>query len=153
MLPPSKLQPWLKETGSLTLKAQRTCEHVEVKVLSEQWHKTLFVRQILMMCNEEPWWYARTIIPKQTFSKRAATLQNLSNRPLGSILFTDPNIQNIQRNIITQLSSEFEQNIVYPKAWRLGKKQWLWGRASSYSIDNTLLYMNEIFLPWMDKYL
>lgn len=150
--PPLKLMSWLSHASSLTAKAQEKGHEVKVSVLSQQWCGRLFQRQIVMMSDEQPWWYGQTLIPYQTYQLRSMAFSSLANNPLGTILYRDPSIYLVQRHSIVLCADEFTHSIgklfLYDE---LESNQLLWGRASIFNIENQPLYLKEIFLPEMLK--
>ena len=147
--PPEKLLPWINHNESLTLKAELMGLEVRVLVLLQQWRSTIFEREIIMFCNNKPWWYGRTLIPKQTFSKRFEIFSTLSTKPLGKILFEDPMIEKIHCKSLTLSVKDLKLNHQQLGLVEKQDMDLLWGRASIFQIDDSPLYLTEVFLPEM----
>jgi hypothetical protein len=47
------------------------------------------IRQVELLCDQQPWVYARTVIPESSLSGRLRRLARLGTRPLGAMLFAD----------------------------------------------------------------
>lgn len=150
LLPPQALRPWLDATGSITQMAKQCCESVRVKLLHTAWDEaSSYHREILMLCDETPWWYAHTHLPQETFQQRASLFQGLGDNSLGCVLFSDPNISR-------QSLQYFEvgcDDPAYQKAARFItiECERLWARESVYHIEGLPLYLLEVFLPDMLK--
>ncbi len=158
---PAEMAGWLFDRGSLTRRLQRACpHHFHVKLLEQGWQRPMLneamrlgvspdrlalVRQVYLFCQDRPLVYARTVIPISTLSGAERHLACLGNRPLGAVLFADPNMsrdevevacirpgQRIFRSAIQALDSK-------PAA--------IWGRRSVFYLSAKPLLVNEVFLP------
>ncbi len=107
--PTASLRDWLLHTGSLTRRVQQACAgrfrvRVEMqgwarprldeyRALGLRWGRIAFIREVHLLCDEQPWVFARTIIPVSTLRGRERRLAHLGSRPLGAVLFADPHMQ------------------------------------------------------------
>lgn len=164
---PVALIPWLREKNSLTKRLIRICPGIlTVKVLKQDWGQTNFEetqalgmkyrsriwqREVLLLCNKQPWIFARTIIPIITIMGPGRRLMYLKNRPLGSALFNDPAI--IRRNI--KIFCCNSNHPLYQKALisysPLTSPPIFWGRHSLFWIGIKQLLVTEIFLQQPKK--
>ncbi|MFW6342165.1 MAG: chorismate--pyruvate lyase family protein [Halothiobacillaceae bacterium] len=101
---PAPLRPFLLERGSLTDRLAGCCpeKKIHVRVLFEGWQQTrlseshqlglpdrrVWVREVLLRCEDQDWVHARSLIPPQTFHALRRQLSELGTRPLGQLLFT-----------------------------------------------------------------
>lgn len=118
---------------------------VDVLLLNEAWFGNLFRRDVLILCDNLPSWYGRTIMPYNTYQSRSTLFQDLRSKPIGSILYNDPMID-FKRRHIFQIK---ENSLKYNKhnSCQLDKSNLLWTRASTFHIDNLPIFLIEIFLP------
>lgn len=106
---PLGLDQWLLNAGSLTRRLRRACGGCfRVQVLDQFWGLPLpsearllqlssgryaWIREVQLLCAEQPWVFARTVVPTATLQGRGRRLQRLGARPLGQVLFTAPGIR------------------------------------------------------------
>lgn len=106
---PRPLRRWLTDSGSLTRLLQRASHgHFSVRVLSQRYgqpspaealalglraRQRALIREVLLCGYGEPWVFARTLIPVTTLRGRQRTLKLIGDRPLGALLFRDPQMQ------------------------------------------------------------
>ena len=103
-------------------------EALKLKIQTRQW---AYVREVILLCGEEPVVYAKTIIPLSTLTGKQRQLAFLGNRPLGAYLFAQANLHRDPIEI-SQLSH---------------KQQRLWARRSAFYLENKPLLVYEVFLP------
>ena len=100
---------WLRYPRSLTAALTAACPgRFSVRLLSQgsgrpgvdesaalrlERHSAPIVRQVQLCCDEHPWVFARTIIPRATMKGEGGRLSRLGNRPLGALLFADPGVR------------------------------------------------------------
>jgi chorismate--pyruvate lyase len=130
---------WLFLPGSLTAELRQHADTFSVEVLAEEHITTtqvisgihletaFFSRQVALKNNKTPWVMAHTLIPESSLQQGLEELTHLSNRPLGELLFADPEVKK-DNNEIT-----FFDNI--------------WGRRSRYWLQGLPLIVSEYFLP------
>ena len=158
---PSGLAGWLLDTASLTLRLQRLCPgRFRVRVLSQQWGSPAIdeaqalqmkpgslalIRQVQLLCDGEPWVYARTVIPATSLRGRLRRLAYLGTRPLGGMLFSDPGM----RRAPVELVRLGQGQPLYRAATRECDKcpAEIWGRRAVFRLAKRPLLVSEIFLP------
>lgn len=158
---PPALLSWLLDPSSLTLRLQRACEgNFSVQVLYQHWSKPaadeasllgirrgerVLVRQVHLLCDGQPWVFARTVIPASTMRGRGRRLSQLGSRPLGEVLFSDPSIS---RGTM-QIASIHPGQVLFRRATSLLEKrpETIWGRRSLFYVGHRPLLVNEVFLP------
>ena len=99
------------------------------------------VREVLLVCNNQPWVFARSIIPASVLKGRLHRLRTLHNSSLGTILFTDRSMRR-QPFEIAVIDGNSEQ---LPTDLRQPEK--LWGRRCRFEVAGKPLMVSEIFLP------
>lgn len=158
--PPKELIHWLTCPDSLTEKLASSLGNATLIVQNECWRNTnwwekynlsylqqkVFCREIIMYSQKTPCWYARTIIPQETYEKNYNFFKRLENESLGVIIF---NTNGIRRELITY----------YPLDKRCIEFYWFgkeikadvdtfWARFSIFSIEEKYqFYLVEIMLP------
>jgi len=158
---PIELISWIFDTPSLTRRMQQLCNGTfRVRVLSQQWQRPMFnervtlgmrddeygmVRQVQLMCDQQPWIYARTVIPARTLRGAQRRLAHLGNKPLGALLFAD---KAVRRGRMEVARIGPGQDIYEVATGGLRKKsRAIWGRRSVFYRDAKALLVSEIFLP------
>lgn len=162
---PDRYLPWLLDPSSLTQRIMAVCHgRFRVEVLSLGWARPLpderrrlnlregeraLVRQVQLMCDERPWVYARTVIPRATLSGRERRLAHLGTRPLGAALFADPTME---REAV-EVARVLRGSTLFALATRgpASAPAEVWGRRSVFRIGKKKggkpLLVSEIFLP------
>lgn len=154
---PVKLQPWLLGRGSLTselLKASggavqvkilsQSIAHVypsEAKLLGLKPRQQALIREVVLCGAEQPWVFARSVLPLSTLSGRLRALRKLDNRPLGHHLFS---FASMRRGPIELAELNSQQQ--YLPAQYIGDQQPLWARRSVFFLDHKPLLVSEVFL-------
>ncbi|MCH1919653.1 chorismate lyase [Shewanella sp. A3A] len=155
ILPAQPLKDWLFSEGSLTQKLKLCCDQFEVIVLGEQWiaadprewhgpEQQLWLREVLLQLDGTPWVFARTLMSPQLLQQQQQ-LEQLGQRPLGELLFSDLNfiagdidICHIEApSSIHTLAHALKQTASAP----------LWGRRRHFSYQQLPLIVAEVFLP------
>ncbi|WP_299011247.1 chorismate lyase [uncultured Shewanella sp.] len=149
------LNTWLMAPDSLTQKLKDQCQHFEVKVLGEGMmtscvgefpqQQKVWVREVLLCLDGEPWVFARTLIPQQLMSKKQADFLALGSKPLGELLFTTnefiPGKIEIAKfslsSKLAALATSLHQEVNEP----------LWGRRRYFHFHSEELIVSEVFLP------
>jgi len=158
---PVQISCWLFDTASLTSRLTAACHgRFYVKVLTQHWctpmlnevqrlgmhvrHMAL-VREVLLYCDDTPWVFARTVIPRRTLTGRCKHLANLGSRPLGAVLFADPHMR---RDAIEVAKLTAGQPLYARAVQALSYiPPSIWGRRSVFYLRDKPLLVNEIFLP------
>ncbi len=158
---PRALRAWLLDTASLTLRLQQLCPgRFRVRLLSQSWgrpfenearalgmkHGTLaLIRQVQLLCGEQPWVYARTIMPVSSLCGRLQRLAHLGTRPLGGMLFADPGME---RGDVELARLGTGQAMHAAATFHLVPRPTeIWGRRTVFRLADKPLLVSEIFLP------
>jgi len=152
---------WLLDPSSLTQRLTSACAgQFRVKVLALGWIRPLpderrrlglrqdsmaLVRQVQLLCNERPWVYARTVIPRATLSGRQRRLAHLGARPLGAALFADPTMARDPVEVARLIPG----GVLYALATAglVPAPREVWARRSVFRVSGKPLLVSEIFLP------
>ena len=158
---PKGVDDWLMDPGSLTRRVQGACEGCfRVRLLHQGWGRPLYsetrllqmrsgefaiVREVELLCDETPWVFARSLIPASSLRGRARRLAHLGEKPLGALLFADPNLH----RGATQIARLLPRHPLYGAAIShlQDRPRELWGRRSLFFYAAKPLLVNEIFLP------
>lgn len=159
-IPESALR-WLLDPASLTRRVQAACAgRFRVEVLDQGFARpqrneaqrlgmregsSAFVREVHLLCDEQPWVFARTIIPRTTLTGPRRHLTRLRNRPLGAVLFADPTMKRGPVEIARLVPGDR----LYPRRHHAGTIDVpvVWGRRSVFTLAGYPLLVSEIFLP------
>lgn len=151
----------LLDPASLTRRIQAACPgYFCVQVLAQGWarpqHNEVlalgmrdgswgFVREVHLLCDDKPWVYARTVIPRTTLTGPRRRLTHLKSRPLGAVLFADPSM----RRAAVEIARLTPCDKLYPAALRhlVERPPMIWGRRSLFTLGGKPLLVSEIFLP------
>lgn len=160
-LMPADLASWLTDTGSLTRRLQQHNQYgFAVDLLGNSWIKPLtdeslklklrlaelsYQREVRLMDGDKANVYARTIVPLATYKAMPYRFNQLGNKPLGEVLFTDPTVKR----------GEIEITCLKPGQWLYemalleenDRPEELWARRSAFYIRGKALLVNEVFLP------
>lgn len=137
------IKSWLLEDGPITKKI-KSSEVFKLNLLIDEIDKVedseadflgenlgmIKTREVILMGNDEPKVFARSLIPLITIEKGFAKLGELGTKPLGDILF--------EKEIFKRTK------IVFAK-FRNDKKLF-WGRKSKYIVNSHPLSVMEVFL-------
>ncbi|RLT95067.1 chorismate--pyruvate lyase family protein [Ketobacter sp.] len=158
---PRRLRPWLLDRGSLTQRLIRASGgEFRVRLLrqghqqaTDQEREALgleqrswpFLREVALLCHEQPWVFARTLIPTDTLQGPAKALTRLGTKPLGAVLFNHPHVRrgpiSVYRLDAGRVSRE------------LAGQGILWGRQSLFFLYDKPLLVSEYFLHACPMYL
>jgi chorismate--pyruvate lyase len=111
----------------------------EAKLLGLKAGQKAWVREVLLLCHDEPWVYARSVIPINSLNGKLRHLRRLQNSSLGALLFKDPTLKrsHFECCCLEQLPN-FQQN-------KANKP--IYGRRSVFHLYNKPLLVAEHFLP------
>ncbi len=154
---PKPLNNWLFDDGSLTRKLiALSKDQFEVQVLQQDVstpmaseakalkitpNTPVMIREVVLKGRGRPWIFARSILPMTTMTGRLAGLRNLSNQPLGELLFQDPSMT--REPLETAYLPARVLSVPAPLA--AGDDR-LWARRSVFFLDQKPLLVTEVFL-------
>ena len=158
---PAELAGWLLDPVSLTRRLQCLCAgQFRVRVLSQVRGRPrpdearalgmrrgglAVIRQVELLCDQQPWVYARTVIPQSSLKGRLRRLDRLGIRPLGAMLFAD---RGMRRGVV-ELARILPGQALFADAVRGRQPDHgeIWGRRSVFRLAHKPLLVSEIFLP------
>jgi chorismate--pyruvate lyase len=159
---PAGLADWLFDAGSLTRRLRRACPNrFQVRVLRQGRMRPgrdearalalrpdawTWIREVQLLCGDRPWVFARTVIPASTLNGRGRRLTRLGTRPLGEVLFADPDV--VCRGPV-EIARIVAGQTLHHRAFTgfAEPPDPIWGRRSVFRIDGRPLLVCEIFLP------
>lgn len=117
----------------------------ELRALGIKRRQHLLVREVVLFCNERAWMVARTVIPRETLMGKGNQLRYLGNRPLGILLFADPQLQRseFELALLRSQHQDYQQVISYCDE----SPATVWARRSLFQFHKKPLLLTEIFLP------
>lgn len=163
VIPSLGLQNWLLNTGSLTERLQSQCQSFHLTLLGqrqaeitleefqrvrlsnqelnpEEWQ----VREVLLWGDNQPWVFARSIIPQKLCE---IDFVNLNTKPLGQLIFNDKRFKRMPFEVTNMCSSkDFLTRLHIPSEMDL------WGRRSAFSFEGLKMSVSEVFLPSSPAY-
>ena len=103
------------------------------------------IRQVQLLCDEQPRVYARTVIPMSSLRGRLRRLARLGAQPLGAMLFAD---RGMRRGVV-ELARIRPGETLYADVVRDPQQAHgeIWGRRSIFRLAHKPLLVSEIFLP------
>jgi len=133
---PEKVLFWIRDDQSLTQKLKKRYPDFRVEVHKQEEsaiynheinhlgnEENFIVREVSLYGNNQPVVFARSVIPKNT---KTESILKIGNKPLGEILFTDPNI--LRESIEVTFHND------------------TWGRRSVFVLYNSRILVSEFFL-------
>lgn len=154
---PAEATSWLLEQGSLTTRLiqasdgrfrvqrirQLWCvpQASEAKALGLRPREKALIREVFLLCHDQPWVYARTVMPHTSLNGRLRFLRGLQNTSLGSLLFKDPQLQRSAFEI-SRLPLPHQHIPLHS-----GSPQVIYGRRSIFRLYRQPLLVAEFFLP------
>lgn len=163
-----RMQDWLTDSMSLTLKLTSRCRRFRVQRLAQQRALPLHdeyaqvalsrrivvqQREVLLRCDDRPVVYAHTIVPLSATTSDWPFFGTLGERSLGTTLFGDPQVQ---RGRLEYARLSARHPLVRRAAAALGEELGedlrgpLFARRCLYQRHAGLLLVTEVFLPAID---
>ena len=135
---------WLSESGPITNRIKLSQEF-ELELLNDEideiskeeelflnsFSETFRVRRVILLGNNTPVVYAKSVIPSSTIENGLSSLGKIGNAPLGDILFTPGVFTKLEMVCASFLSKE---------------KNVYWGRKIKYSVNSEPISVMEVFL-------
>ncbi|WP_428034706.1 chorismate--pyruvate lyase family protein [Amphritea sp.] len=149
---PLNWRRWLLDRGSLTQHLVHASQgRFRVEVVRQQWGRAsrseamtlniatrqrVLIREVRLIGNDQPWVFARTIIPASTLTGKQRQLSALGCRSLGSVLFRDPTMK---------------RGPLQVSRLQLSSGETAWARRSLFFLANKPLLVAEVFLPALQQ--
>ncbi|HHF7343812.1 TPA: chorismate lyase [Legionella feeleii] len=158
--PPAEIECWLKHQLSLTAKLKSDAGEARLKVLKQHWVRPnwwdkftlglqtslVMHRDIIMLAEQNPCWFARTIIPELSYQTTPAFFARLQYESLGDLVFSEAEVRREQmiHYAINQQSLEY----YWLQPYLGSQKTELWSRLSVFTIaEKSPFYLLEVLLP------
>jgi len=151
------LRPWLLDKGSLTAKLMALSHgNFHVRVVRQTYarasrseavalgiapHSLSLIREVVLMGHNQPWVFARSVLPLSSLTGKLRHLRKQGSRPLGAFLFSQPHLT--RSPIALALINRHHG---YVPAELIGDTP-VWGRRSIFYVDGKPLLVSEVFLP------
>lgn len=151
------VRPWLLDQRSLTQRLVNASHgQFSVQVLQQRWQtprrseaqllqmqqrEIAIVREVVLLCQHQPWVFARSVIPASAITGRLRRLRKFSNSSLGEMLFKEPNM----RREPFQLARIPGQSDQLPDALKTNAT--LWARRCRFELSGKAIMVSEVFLP------
>ena len=113
----------------------------EALALGIGFNELCLVREVILRGHNQPWVFARSVLPLRSLTGSLRHLRKQGARPLGAFLFSQPHLK--RSPIALALISGHHG---YLPAALLGAKP-VWGRRSVFSLNDKPLLVSEVFLP------
>jgi chorismate lyase len=159
-----ELQPWLRNSGSLTGRIMQRCERFSVQNVKDGKARIAFdesailkiaptqlawSREVFLLADDSPVVFAHSACSIRALQGAWHSLRNLGNRPLGAVLFSHPEVsrQPLHYNALRA------QHPLYRRATSVLKDppDRLWARRSLFYLHGEPLLVTEVFLPGILK--
>ena len=153
-------QEWLLDQGSLTERlVKKSQNQFYVDVLRQAWNSPdpseaallgqdpshpCLIREVLLYCCQQPWVYAKTVMPESSLNNELAHLRDFDNQPLGQLLFNTPGLIRSPFEVAQYTAEHLPKEVLNAIA---ADKICQWGRRSRFVVYDKPLLVNEIFLP------
>lgn len=160
---PTSLSDLLLDPGSMTVRLRALCDDdFSVQLLSHDWQSVsaaeyqlldidtrVLLREVILSGTQQPWMFARVVIPEEVVTAFGDELLQLGTRPLGEVLFQQQNIARTEFEIaqvptdhalVSHLdTSIFEDHVL------------LWARRSMLQLAAGDIFLTEVALPALTK--
>jgi chorismate lyase len=160
--PTHELLDWLTDEGSLTARLVaksngdfRVVIHSqrlgipqlnEAKVLGITPNRIALIREVILYGCDQPWVFARSVLPLSSLTGPLRHLRKQNNKPLGAYLFNQPSLARKAIEIATiKPTHNYVPNFLFSN--NSTKKEFLWGRRSVFYLEQRPLLVSEVFLP------
>jgi len=153
---PYDVRQWLLDEGSLTEQLLKTSDgnfavqrlrqtfsrpHLsEARLLDIPTGQEALVREVVLRCYDQPWVFARSVIPSSSLTGKLRHLRGLENKSLGALLFQDPSLQ---RNPFQVALLAGDSQYIDPD---LNQEGPCWARRSRFVLQGNPLMVSEVFL-------
>ena len=127
---------------SQTFKSPRQSEAL---LLSISKYKGLMVREVYLLCDDQICMFARSLFPIATLFGKSWQLQYLGKKPLGTLLFSDPNLGRSPFDfaLLRDGDEDYHKATMHLRV----KPKTLWARRSVFYWQQKELMVEEVFLP------
>ncbi|GAC21909.1 chorismate--pyruvate lyase [Paraglaciecola arctica BSs20135] len=162
-IPSPCLKNWLLDTSSLTERLQSQCRLFNLTLIGQRQTEITLeefqrvcapqqqfnpqewqVREVLLWGDNQPWVFARSIIPQILCEN---DFVNLNTKPLGKLIFNDERFKRMPFEI-----TEICPSKAFLAQLHISSEMNLWGRRSVFSFEGLKMSVSEVFLPRSPAY-
>jgi chorismate--pyruvate lyase len=162
-IPNPCLKDWLLDSGSLTERLQSQCTSFHLTLVGQRQSKISLeefqqvsaphqqlnqkewqVREVILWGDNQPWVFARSIIPQRLCE---SDFVNLNTKPLGQLIFNDKRFKRMPFEVTHMCASK-----VFLAQLHISSEMDLWGRRSAFSFEDLKMSVSEVFLPSSPAY-
>lgn len=158
-----RLNSWLQDTGSLTERLRRHCQHfnvqlqatrsqIKLSVAQQEWLGATQAncREVLLLCDGQPWIYASSLYTTSA-EQAVPALAGLGERALGELLFEHPQLTRSAFEF-AQLNQAQWQQLQNIQGLQNNAQIRPWARRSVLAIPEAQVLVTELFLPQAHVY-
>ncbi len=145
---------WLNHQGSITQRLLQEKQDAHLSVLNQTWvkeqhnDKLSFQREIVIYSHAIPQWYARTLIPQDTYQFKKDVFERLGSTPIGYYLFHNSEVARVALDYQPIDNTHACFNWLPATLKNISETFWL--RKSLFTIaHNYSLTIHEIFMPYL----
>jgi chorismate--pyruvate lyase len=157
-IPTPCLKDWLFDTGSLTEKLQLECTSFHLTLIGQRQSQITLeefqqvcaprqqlnlkewqVREVILWGDNQPWVFARSIIPQKLCEN---DFVNLNTKPLGQLIFNDKRFRRMPFEVTNMCASK-----AFLAQLHISSDIDLWGRRSAFTFEDMKMTVSEVFLP------
>lgn len=159
---PEPALDWIGYELSMSARLKECCDHsLEIQLIRHEWgyasgqdslylnipeRSPVICREVILRCFQEPWMYARTVLPKNLVDAVGDELLELGARPIGEVLFADPDmtrsdfeVANLRAGVAEYDRAKQYSGCSYPS---------LWARRSIFDLPHQgQCAITEVFFP------
>jgi chorismate--pyruvate lyase len=157
------LKNWLLDKGSLTERLQSHSSDFRLQLLGQrpgqisleesqqlglltkdchqqQWQ----IREVLLWGDNQPWVFARSIIPQALCDK---DFLDLNDKPLGQLIFNDRRFKRLPFQV-----THMSDSLNFLAQLNIEERQDIGGRRSTFGFKDLTMLISEVFLPQAPAY-
>jgi chorismate--pyruvate lyase len=97
------------------------------------------VREVILWGDNQPWVFARSIIPQRLCE---SDFVNLNTKPLGQLIFNDKRFKRMPFEVTNICASQ-----AFLAQLHISSEMDLWGRRSAFTFEDLKMTVSEVFLP------
>ncbi|MDF1653579.1 MAG: chorismate lyase [Coxiellaceae bacterium] len=155
--PSSNQQAWLTRPYILTEALEKHCEKLSMQLLSMQFDtaypdeidclnqaEPYMIRRVAFFGDEQPWTFARVVIPQATYLNQQAAFDALVNKPMGvNMLYNNPDVTRSTFEFCA-VSTDYDASLLPLNNNKAGV---IFARRSVFYIKKLPLLITEFFSP------
>ncbi len=108
-------------------------------------------REVVLNGINQSWIYARSFFPESVVKAYGEELLELGQRPLGEILFNNPEVTRSDFSIASLLPEHLEYQVAANALKQA--PQFFWARRSQFTLPGGVIVLMEVFSPLLERFL